>query len=299
MYLVTGSTGNIGKIVGRNLILNGKKVRVVSRHEEKIRELYDMGAEAFVGDVTDRKFVMKAFEGITSAFCMIPTFLLSDDIRAYQRQIGQNYSEAVKVHGIKDVILLSSIGAHLRNGCGIVDGLADLEIFFSDLPGVNVLNLRPAFFMENIYSQIPMIKNSGIVGSALKGDLKFPIVATVDIAAVIVRHLLELDFRGNTVEYVLGPKDLTYHEITRILSKAMDMQDLKYVQFTNENERMELVQSGMVSENVADAFIRMNESFNSGEAFNSHTRTPENTTPTTFEEFARNVVYAYQHSIVS
>lgn len=281
------------------MILNGKKVRVISRHEEKIKELYDMGAEAFVGDVTDRKFVMKAFEGITSAFCMIPTNLLSDDIRSYQRKIGQNYFDAVKENGIKNVILLSSIGAHLRNGCGVVDGLADLEVLFSNLPEVNVLNLRPGFFMENIYSQIPMIKNSGIVGSAIKGDLKFPMVATVDIAAVIVRHLLELDFRGNTVEYVLGPKDLNYHEITNILSKAMDMQDLKYVQFTNENERMELVNSGMVSENVADAFIRMNDSFNSGEAFNAHTRTPENTTPTTFEDFARNVVYAYQHSIAS
>jgi uncharacterized protein YbjT (DUF2867 family) len=299
MYLVTGSTGNIGKIIGRNLILNGKKVRVISRHEEKIKELYDMGAEAFVGDVTDRKFVLKAFEGITSAFCMIPTNLLSEDIRSYQRKIGQNYFDAVEEHRVKNVILLSSIGAHLRNGCGVVDGLADLEVLFSNLRDVNVLNLRPGFFMENIYSQIPMIKNSGIVGSAVKGDLKFPIVATVDIAAVIVRHLLELDFKGNSVEYVLGPKDLNYHEITNILSRAMDMQDLKYVQFTNENERMELVNSGMVSENVADAFIRMNDSFNSGEAFNAHTRTPENTTPTTFEDFARNVVYAYQHSIVS
>jgi uncharacterized protein YbjT (DUF2867 family) len=179
----------------------------------------------------------------------------------------------------------------------VVDGLADLELLFSDLKDVNVLNLRPAVFMENIYSQIPMIKNSGITGSAIRGDVRFPFVATIDIASEIVRHLLELDFRGNTVEYVLGPRDIDYFEITDILSRAMDMK-LRYVQFTNENERMELIDSGMVSENVADSFIQMNESFNTGEAFNAHHRTTDNTTPTTFEDFARNVVYAYQNSMV-
>ncbi len=299
MYLITGSTGNIGKVVGRNLILNGKKVRVISRHENKIKELYDMGAEAFVGDLSDSKFVMKAFEGITAAFCMIPTYLHAENIREYQQRIGQNYLEGVKANGVENLILLSSIGAHLRNGCGVVDGLADLELFFSNLSETNVLNLRPGFFMENIYSQIPMIKDSGIIGSAMRGDVKFPMVATVDIAAVIVRHLLDLDFRGNTIEYVLGPRDLNFLEITDILSKAMDMQNLRYVQFTNENARREMVQAGIMSESVAESFIQMTDSFSSGEAFNAHTRTTENASLTTFEEFARDVVYAYQHSTIS
>jgi len=79
----------------------------------------------------------------------------------------------------------------------------------------------------------------------------------------------------------------------------MDMQDLKYVQYSDENALMEMVQSGMVSERVAKSFVQMTDCFNSGEAFNAHTRTPENSTPTTFEEFARNFVYAYQHSTVS
>jgi uncharacterized protein YbjT (DUF2867 family) len=153
--------------------------------------------------------------------------------------------------------------------------------------------------MENIYSQIPMIKNSGTVSSNLKGDVKFPMVATQDIAAVVTHHLLELDFRGNTVEYVLGPRDYSFNEVTQILSKAMDMQDLQYIQLTRDNLIQDMVQSGFVSENVAESFARMDEKFNTGEALNDHQRTPENSTPTTFEEFAKNIVYAYQQSTVS
>ena len=296
MYLITGATGNIGKTVAKELILKGKKVRAVSRHENRMKELYDMGAEAFIGDLSDKKFVDKAFEGIDAAFCMIPTDLLSSSIRQYQQDIGRNYADAVQSNGVKHIILLSSIGAHLGNGAGVIDGLADMENYFSSLPYVNVLNLRPAYFMENIYSQIPMIRSSGIIGSAVKGDIKFPIVAAADIASVVTKRLSDLKFEGNSTEYVLGPRDLSFIEITNILSKAMDFQDLQYIQFTSENARQGLVQSGYVSENVADAFSKMSESFNSGQALNAHTRTPENTTPTTFEEFAKNIVYVYHQS---
>lgn len=298
MYLITGATGNVGKLVARELILNGKKVRTISRHEKNIKQLYDMGAEAFIGDLTDEKFVMKAFEGITEAYCMIPVHYQSTDIRAFRQRVAHNYLSGARENETKNIILLSSIGAHLRNGCGMVDGLADMEVYFSELSDANVLNLRPSYFMENVYSQIPMIKNSGTIRSGIKKDLKFPVVAAADIAAVVTRHLINLDFRGNTVEYVLGPKDLTYTEITRILSKAMDMQNLQYVQLSRENEKQEMIQSGFISENVAEAFGQMTEKFNSGEALNAHTRTPENSTPTTFEEFAKNIVYAYQHATV-
>jgi uncharacterized protein YbjT (DUF2867 family) len=295
MYLITGGTGNIGSRVARELLSKGQKVRIVGRHGDKMKELVNLGADTLIGDLSSKAFVNKAFSGITAAFCMVPPNSLSNNMRKEQQIIAHNYFNAVKSQRIKNVILLSSIGAHLRKGCGVVDGLADLETYFSELKDVNVLNLRPGFFMENLYVQLNIIKTMGVAGSEIKGDLKFPVVATKDIAEVVKKHLISLDFTGNTIEYVLGPRDLSFNEITRILAKAIDKPDLRYMQFSKEEAKKGMLDSGYVSSNVADLYSEMAGSFNSGLALNAHYRKVQNTTPTTFEQFVEGIAWEYNH----
>ncbi len=43
-------------------------------------------------------------------------------------------------------------------------------------------------------------------------------------------------------------------------------------------------------------YAAMSEAFNKGTALNYHKRTPENSTPTTIEEFAKVFAQAYQNS---
>jgi nucleoside-diphosphate-sugar epimerase len=206
-----------------------------------------------------------------------------------------NYINAVRRHGVKNVILMSSLGAHLREGSGIVDGLADMEVAFSELKDVNVLILRAGYFMENLYFELNRLRSSGIIGSTIRGDLKFPVVAAKDIAAIVEQRLLSLDFKGHTIEYVLGPKDLSFNEIAEILGKALNRPEIKYKRFNRNDYRKEMIQSGYISENVADAFIGMEDVFNNGKGLGAHTRTIENSTPTTFEEFATGIAYTYHH----
>jgi len=295
MYLITSATGHIGNIVAGDLLSKGKKVRVVSRHGDKMKDFVTSGADALIGDLSNPRFVNKAFEGISAAFCMVPINTLTKTMRKDRQKIARNYVDAVKKNGIKHVILLSSVGAHLREGGGAIDGLADLEAYFSELKDINILTLRPGYFMENLYYELDSIKSSGIIGSTLKGDLNFPIVATKDIAAIVEKRLLSLDFKGHSIEYILGPKDLNYNDITRILGKAINRPELKYVRLSKNDYKNGMVQSGFVSENVADAFIQMEEAFISGGALSAHTRTRENSTPTTFEEFVKDFAYVYQH----
>jgi uncharacterized protein YbjT (DUF2867 family) len=295
MYLITGATGHVGNLVARDLLNKGKKVRVISRHGLKMKDFADSGAEVLIGDLKNPRFVNKVFEGISAAFCILPPDNLSEDLRKERQKIAHSYAQAVKNNGTKHVILLSSVGAHIREGCGMVDGLADMEVYFSHLNNVNVLNLRPTYFMENLFFELNMIKSSGIIGTTIRGDLKFPIVASKDVADVVVKRLLSLDFSGNSIEYVLGPKDLTFNEIAKIIGNAIDRPDLKYVQFPIKDYRNGMVQSGYISENVADELIKMEVAFNSGRAFRAHKRTSDNSTPTTFGEFVRDLAYAYQH----
>jgi len=300
MYVITAATGNIGKIVASKLLANGKKVRVIGRDASKLNELVKQGAEAFVGSVTDYNFVKRAFNGATAVFCLIPPDNKSNDFRKHQKTVAKNYADAVKENHVKYALLLSSIGAHLRNGAGVVDGLADMEIYFSELKDVNVLNLRPSYFMENILGQIGIIKQMGIAGAPAKGELSIPVVATKDIGAVAAKKLLNLDFTSNTVEYVLGPRNISYNEITAAIGKAIGKPDLKYVQFSYDDFVKGMVQAGYCSENVATGLARLSEGINNGTVLNHYKRTAANTTPTTLEEFvASTFVPYYNQSQVS
>ena len=286
MYAITGATGNIGKAIAIELLSKGNKVRAIGRNAERLKELTDRGAESAIGDIYDSAFVQKAFAGCEAVFCLIPPNMQATDFTSDQNKVADNYLSAVKVNKIKYVLLLSSIGAHLRKGAGIVDGLGYLEERFSELKGVNVLNLRCGYFMENLIGQLEMEKQTGVVGSSIKADLQIPMVATKDIAEVAAKRLLNLNFKGNTIEYVLGPRDISFAEVTQILAKAIGKPDLKYVEFSHQDAKNGMIHAGYVSKNVAELMIGLAEAINTGKVY-TYTRTPENTSLTIADDFVR------------
>lgn len=293
-FVVTGATGKIGNLVTRELLAKGEKVRAIARSKEKLAELAALGAETLQGDAKDREFITKAFSGATAVFCLVMPDMFSAEVRKEQDQIAENYYHAVKDNQIKNVVLLSSVGADLRKGAGIVDGLGYMEDLFLQLKDVNVLNLRPTYFMENTLGQIGTIKHMGIAGTPIKGDLKFPIVATKDIAVVAAKRLLNLDFQGNTVEYVLGPKDYSYNEMTRIIGEVIGKPDLKYIKFSYEDGLKGMVAAGFCGEEAAQLMVDLAKGMNEGKVARTDLRTPENSTPTTYEEFAQLFAMIYK-----
>jgi uncharacterized protein YbjT (DUF2867 family) len=287
MYAITGASGNIGKVLALELLTKGKKVRAIGRTESRLKDIKAKGGETLIGDLYDSTFVQNAFANCESVFLMIPPIPHATDFRKDQDKITNNYINAVRTNKVRNVVLLSSVGAHLRQGAGVVDGLGYLEERFSELKDVNVLSLRCGYFMENLLGQLDMINQTGVMGSSIKGNIPFPIVATKDIGMVAAKCLLDQKFKAFTIQYVLGPKDLSYNEITRIVGHAIGHPDLKYVEFSYDDAENGLVHSGFVSKNVAHLYSGMSEAFNSGKALTAHTRTKENTTPTTLEEFVK------------
>jgi uncharacterized protein YbjT (DUF2867 family) len=295
-YVITGATGHIGNIIAKELIKKGQKVKVIGRSAEKLKELEALGGEPWVGDVNDKDFVTRAFAGSDAAFCVNTPNMQSKDVRKDQKTISDNFFHAAKTNHLKNVLLLSSLGANLRNGAGIVDGLGYMEDLFLKLEGSNVLNLRPTYFMENTFGLLSTIKQMGIAGTPMLGDIRFPMVATKDIAAVAAKHLLELSFKGNVIEYVLGPKEYSYNEITKIVGKKIGMPDLKYTQFPYDQAVSGMVSSGYCSEDAAKQMVSLAKGFNEGKIKSTQPRSTKNTTPTTYEEFSEVFAMAYEHS---
>jgi uncharacterized protein YbjT (DUF2867 family) len=161
-----------------------------------------------------------------------------------------------------------------------------MEEAFNAIPGLNVMHLRATYFMENTLGQIGAIKAMGAMGSPVKADMPFPIVATKDIAAVALKHLQGLNFTGKNVEYVLGQRDVTYNEIASVIGKAIGKPDLKYYAVTYEEGTKAMIQMGM-GESVVSRMMEFIKAMNEGKVMEETKRNSSNSTPTTLEEFAQ------------
>ncbi len=287
MYIITGASGHTGKRISENLLAAGKSVKVISRSAEKVADLVAKGAVPAIGDLADAEFLTDAFRGATAVYLMIPPKWDVTDWRAYQRSLTETYLKAIRAAGVQKVVLLSSQGAHLLEGAGPVSGLAELEQGLRDIEGLQVRALRAGFFMENFFGVVGLIQQAGILGYALRGDVKFPMVHTQDIAEVAGKRLLELDFSGHTHEFVGGAADLNMHEVAATIGKAIGKPELAYVEFSAADAKAGMEQAGMPA-TIADGYIELFSALNSGIYQEGYERTAGVTTPTTLQWFAEN-----------
>jgi uncharacterized protein YbjT (DUF2867 family) len=220
----------------------------------------------------------------------------ADDYLNEQKARVNSITTAIVQAGIKNVVMLSSVGAHLPNDAGIVQPLFYLEQELQKLPDVNVLFLRPSYFMENTLGQVPVIKNAGIMGSPLRGDLPIPMVAVQDIVATAFQALNELNFTGKKIQYLLGDRDVTYTEVARVFGRAIGKDNLPYVTLPYDEGRKQMISDWGTSESVADAMIQFMKMSNEKVIFEDAKRTQESTTPTSIEEFGKLFAFVYQHS---
>jgi uncharacterized protein YbjT (DUF2867 family) len=283
MIAITGATGNIGSKITSDLLSMGQHVRCIARTADNLQNFAVKGAEIEAISLDDTDALAKALTGVDAIFAMIPPHYQAQDFRAYQNAIGASIASAIESAGVKYVINLSSQGADLTEKTGPIKGLRDQEQRLNKMKDVNILHLRPTYFMENLLANIDMIKQMNIMGSAIRGDMKIPMIATQDIAKFSAKRLLKKDFSGITVKDLLGHKDLSMNEAAEIIGKKIDKPGLKYVQFSYEDTEKALVDMGF-SADVAKLFIEMSQAFNDG--LINTPRTRENTTDTPFEDFA-------------
>jgi uncharacterized protein YbjT (DUF2867 family) len=295
MVTVMGASGNVGKRITELLLKAGEKVRALGRSADKLALLKSAGAEVLTGDATDVAFLTRAFSGADAVHTLLPPDPQSPDYRAKQDQEGEAITKAIRDAGVRHIVLLSSLGGDLPAGTGPIAGLHAQEERLRGLQGVNVLILRPAYFFENFYATLGLIKQQGINGGAVAADLSMPMIATRDIAEVAAQALQARNWNGVVVRELLGQRDLTHAEATCILGERIGKPDLQYVQFPYADFASSLVRMGL-SENVANLYAEMDRAINDGRVTSHEGRRPENTTPTRFEEFADGLARAYHAS---
>lgn len=292
MITVMGATGNTGRKITETLLALGEPVRALGRSKGKLAELESAGAEILSGDATDAAWLARAFEGSDAVYTLLPTDRQAADYRAEQDRQGEAIVAAIRESGVRYVVALSSLGADLSAGTGVILGLHAQEERLKRLADTNVLLLRPVSFFENFYDALPLIQHEGVNMDAVAPDLAIPMIAARDIADVAAKALKARDWQGIAVRELLGPRDLTYAEATQMIGERIGKPDLRYVQLSYDDLVQTLVQAGL-SESFAGLYAEMTRAFNENTIQPREGRTPGNTTPTRFEDFAGELARVY------
>ncbi len=293
--VLIGGTGRVGSQVA-GLLLNGNhQVTIIARNREKLLPFESRGATIAATSVLDTDALTAALNGADTVLTMIASNPFATDFFDEQLQQANAQVTAIKNAGIKNVVNLSSNGCHVKTGNGVIEGLSEMEHQLNGLEGVNVLHLRPTFYMENTFYALDLIRHQGIYGLPIRGDKYFPMIATSDVAKVIADKLTAPDFMGKSVLPLLGPKDYCLAEIATEIGKAIGKESLPYINIPVE-DFISGVMAGGGSADFAGRFAALMVATDNG-LLNYHTRTAENTTPTTASAFFSSVfAAAYLHN---
>lgn len=290
-YLILGGSGHTSKIAAEKLLAAGKDVTVLGRSASNLAPLASQGAKTLVGSLEDGAFLEKAFAGFDAVYAIIPPNMATPEFRKYQNVVADNIINALKVNKTSYLVFLSSVGAHLGEGAGVVDGLADFEKKLSQVPGINAKILRPGFFYYNFFSQIPMIKGMGIMGANYGPDIVIPFTSTEDIGEVAAEELLSLSFTGISVRYI-SSQEATPQEAASVIGKAIGKPDLKWVQFPDDQFKAGMLQAGL-QENLVDGYVQLGQAFQVGKGQDDYVKHKPTLGKTKLEDFAKTFAHAF------
>ena len=109
--LITGGTGYVG---GRLIPLlcdrDDIKLRLMARKPDYLRARVGEAFEIIQGDVTDPESLVKALEGIETAFYLIHSMGSGSDFEDEDRQAARNFALAAREANVKRIVYLGGLG---------------------------------------------------------------------------------------------------------------------------------------------------------------------------------------------
>lgn len=289
--IITGSVGNISKPLAAALIGEGHQVTIISSSRDKVPAIEALGATAAIGSVGDENFLAGTFSGADAVYTMVPPNFAAPDFRAYANATGKNYATAIQKAGIKKVVNLSSIGAHLDNGTGPIKGLHDVELVLDAIEGIDITHLRAGFFYINFFGNIDMIKHMHIIGSNYDGSTVLRMVHPADIAAAAAKAITTAVSPGIKIQYIVSD-ERSAKEVAGVLGNAIGKPELPWVAFSDEQALGGMLQAGLPQE-MASLYVEMGKAAGDGRLWEDFEKNKKVTGTTKLEDFAREFAKVY------
>jgi uncharacterized protein YbjT (DUF2867 family) len=288
MIVITTPGGQIGHQVLATLLDSGEALRVIDRDASALPAEIGERVEVVEGSHGDAAVVDAAFAGADAVFWLTPPNPQAPSVEAAYVGFTRPAAAAFKRHSVKRVVGVSALGRGTpwADRAGFVSGSLAMDDLIAS-SGVTYRALCNPSFMDNIARQVAAIANQDMFFSPIDGDRKLPTVATRDIAAAAARLLIDESWSGVDEVPLLGPEDLSFNDMAEITSDVLGKQ-VRFQQTTFEAYKNQFLGFGM-SDAMAQGQTDMAWAKNEG-IDNAVQRTPENSTPTSFRQWAEEVL---------
>jgi uncharacterized protein YbjT (DUF2867 family) len=285
MIVITAPTGQIGGKLVPTLLEQHKPVRLIVRDPDRLPAEVRGRAEVVVGSHRDREVLDRALDGADALFWLMPSDPTASS--PYEAYVTASIpgADAVVRHAVPRVVIISALGRGSQIYAGHISASHAMEDLFRST-GAHTRALALPSFMDNILRQAASLRD-GVLSGTLPADLAMPWVATKDIAELAAGYLLDPTWTGQKTVDVLGGEDLSHNDIAAVLTDVLGT-PIRYEQGERGDVKAFLVSRGF-SEAMAQSVIDMDIAGERG--INTLVaRTAENTTRTTFREFAEEAV---------
>jgi uncharacterized protein YbjT (DUF2867 family) len=195
---------------------------------------------------------------------------------------------------VKNIIHLSSIGAHTNEGNGILKFHYEAEKALNKLPeNVSIKFMRPVGFYYNMFAFIPTIKSQNAIIQNYGGDDQEPWVSPLDIASVIAEEV-EKPFNGREIRYIAS-EEISPNEIAKTLGEAIENPDLQWITIPDEDLLNNMIKVGMNPE-TAKGFVEMNMARRGSVLYEDYLKNRPVLGKTKVKDFAKDFATAYYKS---
>lgn len=288
MIVVTAPTGRIGRHLVEDLLAADASLRLVVRNPERLDPEVRDRVEVVEGSHAEQEVVDAAFAGADEVFWLIPADPRARSVEAAYVDFSRPGIEALSRHGIQRVVGVSALG----RGTPFADhaGPTTWSLAVDDLiAGTDVAYralVMPAF-MDNLLWQAELIRDQGMFTSPTAGDVRMPSCAVSDIAATAAGLLIDPSWTGAQEVPVLGPEDLSFEDMAKIMSEVLD-RPIRFQRIPGEAFTARLVEagtSGAMAQGMLDMLLAKDAGLDNGVV-----RTSRNSTPTSFRTWCAEVL---------
>lgn len=210
--VVTGANGTIGKPAVLDLAKK-PNVHVVAlvRDAEKGKALEAGGASLAFGTFEDAATLERAFVEADTVVLIAP---------ANARAVEQNAAAiaAAKNARVRKIVRISALKADPNGPTDNTRQHGKSEAALRD-SGITHVNLRPHFFMQNLFGSLGSIKGEGKLYFGC-GDGKLGMVDTRDVSDAVVAAATSDAFDGGTFE-LTGPASIDYHAVAAAIGRGL------------------------------------------------------------------------------
>lgn len=221
MFLVSGSTGSLGRQIVDEFLTRGLPVRALVRDPSQRQAFEAAGAEAAVGNLKDPDSLDRACRGVDVVLSTASATRREDDtVENVDMRGTQNLADAARRAGARRFVFVSTNGASAESPVPVFRAKAAAEAHIM-AGGLEYAILQPEAFMDIWFGMLIEMPMAQGIPVTLVGESRrrHSFIAQRDVAAFAAAAALSPGTLRETVT-LGGPDAITFREATEAYAEA-------------------------------------------------------------------------------